>query len=75
VRAYFALHGTVTHHGAYHHCLDWCRRRVTGNSTSALVLTARAGQKTAKVIAEITAKGERIVLDGRLVPIRKLRDG
>jgi hypothetical protein len=73
MRTYIGLHGGVIRHGGYQHCLNWCRGRVSGGSTAALVLTARPGEKAARVVAEVTSEGERAITNGRLVPLRKVR--
>ncbi len=74
MRTFIALHHRDVHRGGYLDCLVWARQKAASEPTRAsLVLTCRPGDKAARVVAEVTAKEERIILEGRLVPIRKLR--
>lgn len=74
MRVFIALHNRDIHRGGYVECLLWARRKAASEPAKpALVLTAKPGDKAARIIAEVTAAGERIILSGRLVPIRKLR--
>ena len=76
MRTFFAISGRRVFNGGYIDCLLWANSVVTRNHTRiAKVLIARPGEKVARVVAEITQDGLRIIQRpvGRVVGLRTLR--
>jgi hypothetical protein len=73
---FIGLHHREVHHGGYLDCLVWaCQKAASEPTKPALLFTCRPGEKVARIIAEVTAEGERIILNGRLLPLKKVRNG
>lgn len=70
---------TTTSHsftGGWFQCLAWAQQQVSASSDTVVKFhLARAGEKTATVVAEATTEGLRIIPNGRKIPLRKLQSG
>lgn len=75
MRSYFALQGNKLHQGGWLTVRDWGRRRIQISPSTVKLFTARGGDKNARVIAEITSDGERVIQDGRSVSLKALLSG
>ncbi len=72
--SYFALAGKEVYSGGFAQCVAWARSRVEADSEAVVkILRARAGEPTARVVAEVTREGERIIARGRHLPVSNLK--
>jgi hypothetical protein len=67
VHSYIALQGRETKGGTFAECVLWARARVCKGSPPVKIARARAGEKHARVVAEIAPEGERLIRGGRYV--------
>ncbi len=74
MRSFIALQGHIAHPGGWLDCVAWARQQAK-DGAPVRVLTARAGEPTARVVAEISADSERLITGGRTVKLSKLRHG
>ena len=72
MRSYFAAQGRFTYAGGWYAVLAWADEQIKKDLTPIKVLTARPGEGYARVIAEITKDGMRLIEGGRQVPVRSL---
>lgn len=78
---YFAdRSGAETFAGSIAQCAAWARARVAADPAAAVqILRARAGEPSARIVAEVTRGGVRLIARGRRAPVaaltRKLRRG
>ncbi len=75
MRTYFAVQGNKSFNSGWQQCLSWARHQIQENNSAIQLLTARAGDKEAVVIAEITTDGERMIKGGRALPVKRLMNG
>lgn len=74
MRSYIAKsYGLVTA-GGWGYCLNWAVDRIREDSSPLVKIhVVRAGEKQARVVAELTSEGIRLIPNGRYVSLRKLR--
>jgi len=66
VRSYLAESQGQTFHGSYGACLSWAIARVKEDPYSIVkIYTARAGERMATVITEVTDNNVRLIENGR----------
>jgi hypothetical protein len=71
---YFVLAHGVAYPGGFAQCVQLARERHAAEPESVIkIARARAGEQFAEVVAEIAREGERLIPDGRTVPVSKLR--
>jgi hypothetical protein len=75
MRTYFAVQDDKSFNSGWQQCLSWARHQILENNSAIQLLTARAGDKEAVVIAEITTDSERMIEGGRALPIKRLMNG
>ena len=75
MRSYFAVQGNMVYQGGWITVVDWGKRRIQISPLPVKLFTARGGDKNARVIAEITLDGERVIQDGRIVSLKALLSG
>ena len=70
---FIATDGKTKFSGGIVSCLDWASSRIQlGNSSVVKVLKVRAGEKNARVFAEVDALGIRMIERGRSVGVKVL---
>ena len=72
MRSYFAAQSKRTYAGGWYAVLAWAGEQIKKDPTPIKLLTARPGERFAKIIAEITKDGMRIIEDGRQVSVKSL---
>jgi len=61
--------------GGWLHCLNWGMEQVKADKSAVIKIhVARAGEKTGRVVAEITNDGIRLIRNGRYVPLSGFRE-
>lgn len=75
MRSYFAKQGRTIHSDSWLNCIGWAREQITLTAKPVHILTARPGEKNARIVAEITTDGERRITDGRVIKVKELRRG
>ena len=73
MRSYFAVHGEDVFQGGWVSVYLWAKQR-TATNEPVKILTARGGEKNARIIAEVTLDNVRIIGNGRVMS-RKLLNG
>ena len=73
MRSYFATQGKRVQTGGWQSVLVWANEQIQIDPTPVKILTARAGDNTARIVAEVTKKGGRFIEQGRSVSLRSLR--
>lgn len=73
MRCYYAKQGDSIFCGGWLSVLEWARRAVKKDSVPVQLLTIRGGERFAKVIAEVTHEGERVIRNGRTIKVKALR--
>lgn len=73
MKSYFAIQQKQTFAGGWMQCLRWARTCLEDNTAPVQILMARGGEKQARVIAEITPEGMRMIRRGRAMTIKGLR--
>lgn len=73
MRSYYAVQGNIVRNGAWIEMIKWARKAVVLNELPVQLLTARAGEKSARIIAEIDVGGERLITQGRIMSVKNLR--
>ncbi len=73
MRTYIAKYGKQRFTGGLFQCINWGRHEAE-ESTSIVVKIhkARAGEKLARVVAEVTSENVQMIEHGRYVPLRRL---
>lgn len=72
MKSYFAKQNHQVISGGFYQCLSWARERIQEHENPVLILVTRAGEKNAKIVAEIDSDGERRVIGGKIMPISRL---
>ena len=72
MHSYFATQGKLTHAGGWYSVTAWASSQIQIDPTPVKILKARAGQKQARVIAEVTPEDIHSVQAGRQVAVRSL---
>lgn len=72
MHCYFAIQGKHTHAGGWYSIATWATSQILLDSTTIKILKARAGEKNARVVAEITQEGMTAIENGRQVAVRSL---
>ncbi|CAA9892796.1 conserved hypothetical protein [Candidatus Methylobacter favarea] len=75
MRTFFAIQQDKTSNSGWQQCLNWARQQIKEDDTPVQLLTARGGDKEAVVIAEITVERERMIENGRVLPVKRLMHG
>jgi len=75
MRTFFAVQDDKSFNSGWQQCLSWARQQIQVNNTAIQLLTARAGDKEAVVIAEITLDSERMIEGGRTLLVKRLING
>ena len=73
MRSFFAKQGNAVHSGGWLSVVLWARVAIEQDDTPVQILSARAGDKIARVIAEISLDGERLIRGGRIIKLKLLR--
>ena len=73
MHTFIAISGKLRHTGSLFNCLMWSQKITTGNKTRiSKIVKARAGTKTAQLVAEITYDNIRFLQDGRMINIKQI---
>jgi len=72
MRSYFAKQGCVINAGGWLSVLIWARGAIKQSSTPVQLLSVRGGEISAKIIAEVSRDGERIISHGRIINVKAL---
>ena len=75
MRSYFALQKNNLHSGGWSDVLYWAREKILKDSAPVKIFTARAGDRNARIVAEICVDEERLINDGRLMSLKDLLNG
>lgn len=75
MRTYFAIQGQTIHRQGFMNCLDWAAKQSEQSSKPIQILTARSGEPSAKIIAEVTPGKIRYLTGGRTISVKSLRNG
>jgi len=75
MRSYFAVQEKNIYQGGWLSVIDWARRRIQFNPSPIKLFTAHAGDKNARIIAEITPDRERAIKGGRIISLKTLLNG
>lgn len=75
MRTFFAVQDDKSFNSGWQQCLSWARQQIQENNTAIQLLTARAGDNDAVVIAEITINNERMIEGGRTLSVKRLING
>lgn len=75
MRSYFAKQGNKLHQGGWVEVLAWARKEIDGDSTPIKLFTSRAGEPDARIVAEISTDGERLINEGRIISLKALING
>jgi hypothetical protein len=70
MRSYFATQGKRVHTGGWQSVLMWANEQIQTDPTPVKILTARGGDRAARVVAEVTREGGRLIEQGRQIPLR-----
>lgn len=73
MRSYYAKQVNVVYCGGWNSVVMWARRAVKADPIPVQLLTARGGEKFARIIAEVSCDGERVVHHGRTIKLKVLR--
>lgn len=68
-RSYFLVQGEYVDEGNWRYILFSARHRVMKSFIPVRILTARPGEKRARIIAELDQCGERLICDGWVVKL------
>jgi len=73
MRSFFAFHkqGGVQH--GFLRCLHWAEAEVRNGVPVVKVATARPADRDARIVAEITQAGVRLIEGGRLIPLKRVQ--
>lgn len=73
MRSFIAVIGKHSYCGGWRDCLEWSRAKIRDDHHAvARIFAARAGERSARVVAEVEHGSERTIRNGRLVPVQKL---
>ena len=73
MRSFIAITRGASQAGAWPACVDWSRRQVaTRPQAVAHIVAIRGGERHGRVVAEVTADGERLVPHGRAVALKAI---
>ncbi len=75
MRSYFAKQSNKIHQGGWLTVLDWAKRRIKDEPTPVKLFKARGGEKYARIIAEVTCDGVKIIRSGRALLLKELLHG
>lgn len=75
MRTFFAKQGNKIHNDGLDAVVQWARESIKCDPTPVKIFTARAGEKEAKVICEVTPEGEYVITNGRTLPLKDLIRG
>jgi len=75
MRSFFVITGSSARAGGWRECLLLAREMTQRNGSVVQIATARAGEKKARIVAEVTPSSERLIKNGRIIKIRRLRHG
>ena len=68
MRSFIALQRRTAHPGGWLDCIAWARAHAK-EGPPVRILTARAGERTARVVAEVSTDGERLITGGRVISL------
>ena len=71
MRSYFAVQGSEVYQGGLLSVYNWSRGRAT-TTNPVKILTARGGERNARIVFEVTPEMVRVIKDGRYLPVREL---
>ena len=71
--SFFAIAGREVRSGGLGRVLAWARAEAQAGRGPVKVAKARADEDSARVVFEIEAGAERIIVDGRRLPLAKLK--
>ena len=69
---FYAVQQKAVFNSGWLGCIEWAREQLQNNPAPIQILLARAGEKTARVVAEITPNGARMIRQGREVKVKGL---
>ena len=72
MRTFFAVQQHKTINAGWQQCLLWARQQILEHEAPVQLLTARADDKAAIIIAEVTVDHERMIEGGRAMSIKRL---
>lgn len=75
MRSYFAKQGNKVHNGGWLDVLMWARQEIKSNPTPVKLFSCRGGETVARILAEITTDGERLINEGRTISLKTLIHG
>ena len=73
MRSFLAFHkeGGIQH--GFLQCLHWAEAEVGNGVPVVKIATARPAEKDARIVAEITESGVRLIEGGRLIPLKRVQ--
>ena len=73
MRSFFAFHQDAGIQYGFLRCLHWAREEVGNGVPVVKVATARPADKDARIVAEVTGTGVRLIEGGRLIPLKRVQ--
>jgi len=73
MRSFFAFHKQGGFQHGFLRCLHWAEEEVRDGVPVVKIATARPADKNARIIAEVTGTGVRLIEGGRLVPLKRVQ--
>ena len=73
MRSFVAFHDSDQCWNGFVGCAAWAQAQVGNGASVVKIATARAGESHARIVAEVTTDGLRLVRSGRVVPIKSVR--
>ena len=71
MRSYFAIHKDKVFRGSLMAVCNWSKGRAT-STEPVKILSARGGEKYARIVFEVTPEVVRVINNGRYLPVRKI---
>ena len=74
MRCYIATIGNNVYMNGWQACYQWAKDHIKTNSSHIVKIhLARAGEKTMRIVAEVSDDGIKHISDGRYVPLKAIR--
>ena len=75
MRSYLAVRGRLAREGGWQDVMRWARHQIMQNPMPIKIVTARAGEPDARIVAEVTTEGVQMIRGGRKVAMKGLNYG
>ena len=73
MRSFFAFHKQGGFQHGFIHCIHWAEQEVRNGVPVVKVATARPADKDARIVAEVTGTGVRLIEGGRLISLKRVQ--